>query len=244
MPDRKVVKMSYEIVDLENPNVRIVKNFLSKEEVEKLLEVKDWSEQLWKIDYEMNYPKPEQVAENLRFAISQWDGMCINITHDYFFERYPLEKQYFLDLAEKMKFHVAERFGVDTLRKEQYLINRWRPGREQAPHLDYFYEEEDNHDYEMLSMNNLPKEFLDTFGEMFQTKHFSCLIYLNEDYVGGELWFPQYDSYAIKPEVGSLILFRGDEKTLHGVKKVESGIRYTISLFWEDTEYKNKINKK
>jgi len=76
---------------------------------------------------------------------------------------------------------------------------------------------------------------------MFQTKHYSSLIYLNDDYEGGELYFPEYD-FAIKPEVGTLICFRGDENTLHGVKKVTDGIRYTISLFWEDLEYKNKIN--
>lgn len=234
--------MSYEVVDLENPNIRIVKNFISKEEAEKILQVATWSEDLWSIDYELNYPKPNDIAENLRHSVSQWDGMCINITHDHFYERYPIEKKYYLDLAEKIKFHVSDRFKVSTIKKEQYLINRWRPGRDQAPHLDYFYEEEDGHDYDMLSTNNIPPEFLKNFGKMFQTKHFSSLIYLNDDYAGGELWFPQYDSYTIKPEIGDLIVFRGDEKTLHGVKAVQSGIRYTISLFWEDTEYKSKIN--
>jgi hypothetical protein len=235
--------MSYEVIDLYSPNIRIVKNFLTKDEVDKILEVKNFSEDLWRLDYIQNYPKIEDVAENLRWAVAQWDGMCINVTHDDWYKRYNLDQSYYLNLSERIKFHIEERFNVSTLRKEQYLINRWRPGREQTPHLDYFYEEEANHDYEMLSMNNIPKEFLDTFGKMFQTKHLSSLIYLNDDYEGGELWFPQYDNYSIKPEVGTLILFRGDENTLHGVKKVESGIRYTISLFWEDTEYKNKIVK-
>ncbi len=229
-----------EIIDLDGPDIRIVKNFLTKEECDDILKVKDMSEELWGLDYDVNYPKPEQVAENLQYAVSQWDGMCINITSPGFAERYGLDPVYYHKLAEKINSHMVTRFQVTTLRPEQYLINRWRPGREQAPHLDYFYEEEPGHDYEKLSRNNLNKDFLDTFGKMFQTKHYSSLLYLNEDYVGGELYFPEYN-FSIKPEIGTLICFKGDENNLHGVKKVESGIRYTISLFWEDTEYKNKI---
>jgi len=230
-----------EVIDIEYPNIRIVKNFLTKEQCDEILKVKDMSEELWALDYNVNYPKPEEVAENLKYSVSQWDGMCINITHTGFAERYGLSSLYYADLAAKIESQIRSRFGVATLKPEQYLINRWRPGREQTPHLDYFYAEEPGHDYERLRKNNIPKEFLDTFGEMFQTKHYSSLIYLNEDYEGGELYFPEHNFY-IKPEIGTLICFKGDENNLHGVKKVESGIRYTISLFWEDTEYRNKIS--
>lgn len=229
-----------EIIDLKSPNIRIVKNFLSQEECNNILKVKNFSEELWSLDYDINYPKPEAVADNLKYSVSQWDGMCINITHPGFAERYGLNPYYYEFLAQKIKVHMSERFEVDTLKTEQYLLNRWRKGREQTPHIDYFYEEEPGHDYEKLAANGLPKSFLDTFGVMFQTKHYSSLIYLNEDYSGGELYFPNHN-FSIKPEVGTLICFRGDEHTMHGVKKVEDGIRYTVSLFWEDTEYKNKI---
>jgi hypothetical protein len=230
-----------EIIDLDYPNIRIVKNFLSKEDCNEILKVKDMSEDLWAIDYELNYPKSENVASNLQYSVSQWDGMCINVTHEGFAERYGLSTKYYKDLADKIKPYISSRFNVDTLRPEQYLINRWRVGREQTPHLDYFYEEEPGHDYEKLAKNNIPKSFLDTFGKMFQTKHYSSLIYLNENYEGGELYFPEHN-FSIKPEAGTLICFKGDEHTLHGVKKVQSGIRYTVSLFWEDVEYRDKIS--
>lgn len=228
------------IIDITPPNIRIVKNFLSKEECENILKVKEMSEELWALDYNINYPKGDDVAENLQYSVSQWDGMCINITHPGFAERYGLDPKYYEELAAKIRVHIEERFNVNTLKTEQYLINRWRVGREQTPHIDYFYEEEPGHDYEKLAKNNIPKSFLDTFGKMFQTKHYSSLIYLNEDYSGGELYFPEHD-LEIKPEVGTLICFKGDENTLHGVKKVEEGTRYTISLFWEDFDYINKI---
>jgi hypothetical protein len=229
-----------EIIDHTNPNIRIVKNFLNKNECESILKVKELSEELWALDYNINYPKQENIAKNLQYAVSQWDGMCINITNPGFAERYGLNPDYYNDLAEKIKSQIRTKFQVSTLKPEQYLINRWRIGRDQAPHLDYFYQEEEGHNYDKLAKNSIPKEFLDTFGKMFQTKHYSSLIYLNDDYEGGELYFPEYN-FSIKPEAGTLICLKGDENSLHGVKKITAGIRYTISLFWEDTEYKNKI---
>jgi hypothetical protein len=223
-----------EIIDLENPNVRIVKNFLTKEECEDLLHVKTFSEDLWNLDFDVNYPKENEVDAALWPSIIQWKGMCINFTHPEFFKRYSLDQEYFDELTEKMKPFTESRYGVENLIKEQYLINRWRIGREQAPHLDYFLEDEMDHDYEMLAMHNIPKDYLKSFEGRFQTKHYSTLVYLNDDYIGGELWFPQYDNIAIKPEKGMLITFKGDEKTLHGVKPVTEGIRYTVSMFWTD----------
>lgn len=231
------------VFDLEKPNIRIIKNFLSKEECDEILKVKEMSEALWSLDYDLNYPKQENVAGNLQYSVSQWDGMCINITRPGFAERYGMNQVYYDLLADRMKVHMEEKFNVTGLQTEQYLINRWRTGREQTPHLDYFYEEESGHDYEKLAKNNIPKSFLDTFGKMFQTKHYSSLVYLNEDYAGGELYFPEHN-FMIKPEVGTLICLKGDENSLHGVKKVESGTRYTISLFWEDLEYRNKLGIK
>lgn len=222
-----------EIINLDSPNIIVVKNFLSDQECDDILKVKDFSEELWNLDFDQNYPKEDEVGPVLWPAISQWQGMCINITAKHFYERYGLEESYYISLAERIKGIVYAKYGADII-PEQYLINRWRVGRDQAPHLDYFMHDEEGHDYDMLARNNLPKDYLMSFEERFQTKHFSSLIYLNEDYKGGELWFPQYDGLTITPEKGMLVAFRGDENTLHGVKMVTEGIRYTVSLFWTD----------
>lgn len=222
-----------QIIDLEKPNIRIIKNFLSQEEVNKILEAKNFSEELWALDFNINYPKEKDVDEILWPSIKQWDGMCINFTFDNFYDRYPIDKKFYKDLENKTRLVTEDRFNV-KLKTEQYLINRWRVGRDQAPHLDYFIAGEGEHDYEMLASHNIPKPFLESFEGKFQTKHFSSLIYLNDDFEGGELWFPQHDKFSIKPEPGMLITFKGDEHTLHGVKMVTSGIRYTASIFWTD----------
>ncbi len=54
----------------------------------------------------------------------------------------------------------------------------------------------------------------------------ATLIYLNDNYSGGEIYFPEYD-IEIKPKAGDLICFPDNPNYVHGVKKVESGTRYT-----------------
>jgi Rps23 Pro-64 3,4-dihydroxylase Tpa1-like proline 4-hydroxylase len=60
----------------------------------------------------------------------------------------------------------------------------------------------------------------------------STLFYLNDDYEGGELSFPDQDIF-IKPKKGSFIFFRGEESLMHEVKMVKSGNRTAfVGFFW------------
>lgn len=56
----------------------------------------------------------------------------------------------------------------------------------------------------------------------------SAIIYFNDDYDGGEIWFPNLD-ISIKPPKGSLVYYpsSGDDY-IHGVKPITSGYRYAI----------------
>lgn len=54
----------------------------------------------------------------------------------------------------------------------------------------------------------------------------ATLIYLNDDYEGGEIYFPEYD-ISIKPEPGDLLTFPDNPNFVHGVRPIISGIRYT-----------------
>lgn len=58
----------------------------------------------------------------------------------------------------------------------------------------------------------------------------SSILYINDDYSGGEIVFKQYN-YSIKPKSGSLVLFPGNKYYAHSVNKIISGNRYT-SPFW------------
>jgi hypothetical protein len=57
---------------------------------------------------------------------------------------------------------------------------------------------------------------------------FSSIIYLNDNFEGGETYFS--DSKIIKPKKGSCLTF-SNSKYRHSVNKINTGTRYTLS-FW------------
>ena len=64
----------------------------------------------------------------------------------------------------------------------------------------------------------------------------ATLVYLNDDYEGGELYFPNQE-IQFKPKAGAAYFFPGDMNYVHGVTEIKSGIRYTCPFFWEITEH-------
>lgn len=67
----------------------------------------------------------------------------------------------------------------------------------------------------------------------------SVVLYLNDDYVGGEINFPHVgDGISIKPEAGSAIFFPSNFVFTHSVNEISDGIRYSLPSW-----YHNMINK-
>jgi hypothetical protein len=62
--------------------------------------------------------------------------------------------------------------------------------------------------------------------------HMSSIVYLNDNYEGGEIFFPTHD-LLIKPKQGDLIIFPGNLNYAHQVNSVTSGDRYTIPIWYE-----------
>jgi hypothetical protein len=62
-------------------------------------------------------------------------------------------------------------------------------------------------------------------------RKFSSLIYLNNQFSGGNLWFPNQELEVV-PKPNTLVIFPSGFDYLHGVKQVTSGIRYSILEFW------------
>jgi len=54
---------------------------------------------------------------------------------------------------------------------------------------------------------------------------FIAQLYINDDYDGGELFFPDH-SYAYKPKAGDMAYYKMND--MHGVLETKSGLRYTI----------------
>ncbi|MBL4619121.1 MAG: 2OG-Fe(II) oxygenase [Marinicaulis sp.] len=58
-------------------------------------------------------------------------------------------------------------------------------------------------------------------------RDFSTLMYINEEFEGGEIYFPNCD-FGMKPRRGMLVAFPSDWRYTHMAKPVTSGIRYAI----------------
>ena len=58
-------------------------------------------------------------------------------------------------------------------------------------------------------------------------RDYSILIYLNEDFEGGKLSFPNFQC-KITPETGMLVAFPSDHRYLHAAEPIVSGERYAV----------------
>lgn len=213
------------IIDNISPNYRLDDKFFTDEELSVVKnDILLKTEEEWGLDFKLNYHKQEEVSPNTWEAIKGWDGMSIILS-----SQDPL----YGPALQKARLQVEERFNVKVA-TEQFTLNRWRVGRQQQAHIDYFLDEEENDELVIDMFSNPDSTHFDFFKEHFKTKNFSTIIYINDDFVGGELFFPQYNDLEIKPSENSAISFKGDTNHLHGVKIVEEGIRYTISIFWTE----------
>ncbi len=73
-------------------------------------------------------------------------------------------------------------------------------------------------------------EFWDRSGRRWvrsMDRDFSLLLYVNDDYEGGTLYFQNFD-VRIKPRRGQLIAFPSDHRYLHAAEPLQSGERYVV----------------
>lgn len=126
-------------------------------------------------------------------------------------------------LFKRLQPIIEEFFKVKVQPTGQTIV-KWNPGQYQQPHADK----------ELHSGPDagLPNDF----------PHYdiSSLFYINDDYEGGELYFP-YQNVQFKPKRGSAYFFPGDMNYVHGVTEILSGFRYTCPFFWEILEHTGDI---
>jgi hypothetical protein len=72
---------------------------------------------------------------------------------------------------------------------------------------------------------------IDTFADQYLYDT-SAILYLNDEYEGGEINFPLQQT-TVKPDTGSLLIFFGDKDMPHEVFEVTSGKRYNLVCFFE-----------
>jgi hypothetical protein len=117
-------------------------------------------------------------------------------------------------MVQRLKIEVDKFFNVDASPTSPAMV-RWLPGQLQMPHAD----KELHEGPDAGKPNDFPH--YDIAG----------LFYINDDYEGGELYFPK-QGIQFKPKRGAAYFFPGDMNYIHGVSEIVSGIRYTVPFFW------------
>ena len=114
---------------------------------------------------------------------------------------------------------IARASGTDKAWGEPLTILRYRPGQQYKPHHDA----------------GGPERGLDM-------RHWTALIWLNEDYAGGETWFPDL-KLKVRGGIGDLLVFRNvadgkpDERMLHAGRPVTSGEKWMASRWIRAKDY-------
>ena len=104
--------------------------------------------------------------------------------------------------------HYMHRYGIidSCYNNSPYQIIKYNPGDEYPKHYD---------------------------GPTKTGRHISVILYLNDDYAGGELHFPLHD-ITIKPKKGQMIMFPSNYAYQHCALPVQSGTKYAIVTWLHD----------
>jgi hypothetical protein len=72
----------------------------------------------------------------------------------------------------------------------------------------------------------------------------SAVIYINDDYEGGELQFPRLDNLVYSPKVGDIAVFPSNYIYEHASLPIKSGTKYSVVIMTDINEigHKNEIN--
>jgi len=145
-----------------------------------------------------------------------WDRMC---SGEILGRINPFMHQMIDKYIDKMKLAIEEKFKV-TLHKRPPVLVRWLPGNEQSPHSD--------------------KQLNDGSPNPFPTYDLNSIIYWNDDFEGGQFYYPEYD-IELEIEPGMAVAHPGDIHYLHGVKPIVSGTRWTTPSFYTITGLQEQI---
>jgi hypothetical protein len=158
-----------------------------------------------------NVLSPEEHATLLDFSKTQklwvlepWDSYSIGV------DKLPENILAILAKIFRLVWNEAtKRYGVEinNFNKENLALLKFEKGLFLRPHIDT---------------------------ESAESNHIASIYYINDDYIGGELCFPDFN-INIKPIPNSVMFFPGNENYLHEVRKIISGDRFTSSMWFQFT---------
>lgn len=123
-------------------------------------------------------------------------------------------KQEMTLVLNKIRINILEHYKVSELWNDGFMVVKWFPGMSHDPHADNMIE----------SWGNDEKN-------VFRYREFGAVLYLNDNFNGGETYYPQHN-FFVKPKTGTLIIHPADNNHIHGVSEIKDKTRYTLASFW------------
>lgn len=108
---------------------------------------------------------------------------------------------------------IREAYGVKHVYPDYTDIVYWPPGDGMVAHAD--------------NAND------DGSPNLFAWRTYSSVLYLNDDYEGGNTYFTHL-GVEVRPETGKLLAFGAGSEYQHGVRPITSGNRFTMPMWFTD----------
>lgn len=207
------------------------KRILTKEDIEGLgYEVEELLPRVYKIK---NFATPEQIKELFDEAASysdeQWSARYLSELKKHAMDKFGsddldalVEKGYFevtWDFADKNVAIANEELARSLMKRAQDIFDVADPRLEVSGFLAF---------QRLYAGTELKSHWDNSTDDLVA---YAAVLYLNDDYSAGELFFPNFD-YETVPEPGSLLIFPSGELYEHGVRPVKEGpVRYVIPVF-------------
>jgi len=196
------------------PGVLLVKDFITEQELSELLDIiKNTPEEDWLIEYTTNLK---------RFCLEK-------------FGRDDVE-----NLVKEGKFEITQGWEDKNLSLKDYKITALINTRLE----NILYKAKP--DSELASIKTLQRmqKGVQLKAHTDQSTdpaiYYAQILYLNDDYEGGELFFVN-KNFKVKPKPRSLLVFPGTEEFEHGVNFVKDGpIRYVMVSFLREKGFYEK----
>ncbi len=196
------------------PKLLYIENFLSKEQLDIFFDIiNSTSQEDWEVEYYANLSK--FCIE--KFGRSDVDNLVaegkFEITQNWKDKNFNILKQPITKLLYNALNSMVINSDPDLHLSGFATIQRMQEGVELKAHTDQHTD---------------------------PSIKYATILYLNDDYTDGELFFPNLD-IQLKPKAGTLVFFPGDEEYKHGVKNVGEGpIRYVLVGFIKEKDHYKK----
>lgn len=133
------------------------------------------------------------------------------------------------DLTTKIKNIISEKTNLPIENQEEIHIVKYNMGGEYKEHHDFFHPNTD---------------YFNSHIQRGGQRVYSCIFYLNDDFIGGETDFPKIN-YKINPQIGKMVIWKNlnddlsvNYDSLHAGLPVTEGTKWICIIWVRETKFK------